>query len=446
MTSEQSTGEVAADPPRAPGRRRRWRLAAAGGVVVIAAAAVTVGVTRPFGAPAAASHGIGDTATEPVTDQSLSEQTTANGSLGYAHSYNVVVAGSGQSSASGQGAAGTGSPAGAAGQGSASQGSGGSQPAGTFTWLPAVGKVVRQGHRLYSVNGAPVVLLYGAVPAYRSLSEGMSGADVRQLNGDLAALGYATRSALGPGSSYFGAATARAVGKLQARLGLTRTGSLSLGQAVFLPTAAKVSSVSASPGDPAQVGTGVLQATSTKRQVTAQLDATLQSDVKVGDRVTITLPDNQTTPGVVTSVGTVATSSAAGSGSGPGSSSGAAGSSSAGSGAAGSSGSSGAAADIEVDIKPTDPAATGTLTQAPVQITITTASVQHATVVPVDALLAQAKGEGEAGGGYAVEVAGPGDARHLVPVSLGMFDDADGLVQVTGSRLTAGERVVVPQL
>jgi Putative peptidoglycan binding domain/HlyD family secretion protein len=445
MISEQSAGEVAADPPRAPARRRRWRLAAAGGVVVIAAAAVTVGVTRPFAAPAAASHGIGDTATEPVTDQSLSEQTTANGSLGYAHSYNVVVAGSGQSSASGQGADGTGSPAGAAGQGAAGQGSagqdsGGSQPGGTFTWLPAVGKVIRQGHRLYSVNGAPVVLLYGAVPAYRSLSEGMSGADVRQLNGDLVALGYATRPALGPGSSYFGAATARAVGKLQARLGLTRTGSLPLGQAAFLPTAAKVSGVSASLGDPAQVGTDVLEATSTKRQVTAQLDATLQSDVKVGDQVTITLPNNQTTPGAVTSVGTVATSPAAGSGSGPGSASGAAGSSSAGSSSSGSSGTSGAAADIQVNIKPTDPAATGTLTQAPVDITITTASVQHATVVPVDALLARG------GGGYAVEVAGPGDSRHLVPVSLGMFDDADGLVQVTGSRLTAGERVVVPQL
>jgi hypothetical protein len=43
-----------------------------------------------------------------------------------------------------------------------------------------------------------------------------------------------------------------------------------------------------------------------------------------------------------------------------------------------------------------------------------------------------------------VEVIGAGAASHLVPVSLGLFDDADGLVQVTASGLTAGQKVVVP--
>jgi hypothetical protein len=33
--------------------------------------------------------------------------------------------------------------------------------------------------------------------------------------------------------------------------------------------------------------------------------------------------------------------------------------------------------------------------------------------------------------------------RHLVPVQLGLFDDAAGLVQVTGN-LHAGEKIVVP--
>ena len=55
------------------------------------------------------------------------------------------------------------------------------------------------------------------------------------------------------------------------------------------------------------------------------------------------------------------------------------------------------------------------------------------------ALLAQPSG------GYAVEVTGPG-GHHLVPVSIGMIDNATGLVQVTSSRLTAGQRVVVPAL
>jgi multidrug efflux pump subunit AcrA (membrane-fusion protein) len=72
-----------------------------------------------------------------------------------------------------------------------------------------------------------------------------------------------------------------------------------------------------------------------------------------------------------------------------------------------------------------------------VQVAITTASVPNAVVVPVTALLARS------GGGYAVEVVGTGGTSHLVPVSLGLFDDAEGLVQVTASGLAAGQSVVV---
>ena len=52
--------------------------------------------------------------------------------------------------------------------------------------------------------------------------------------------------------------------------------------------------------------------------------------------------------------------------------------------------------------------------------------------VPVNALLALA------GGGYAVEVADPAGTHHLVTVALGIFDDAAGLVQVSGAGLSAG--------
>jgi multidrug efflux pump subunit AcrA (membrane-fusion protein) len=79
------------------------------------------------------------------------------------------------------------------------------------------------------------------------------------------------------------------------------------------------------------------------------------------------------------------------------------------------------------------------LTQAPVEVTITTGSVSSALVVPVDALLAQSNG------GYDVEVIG-GRGHYLVPVTLGVFDDAAGLVQVTGSGLAAGQKVVVPAI
>jgi hypothetical protein len=419
----QTAGHAASvTPPHPDGRRKRRkrRAVAAGLVFVVAGAGAALWVTDPFGSPKTTQTlGADPTAIATVTERSLSSQTQVNATLGYAGSYNVVVP-----SAAGSASSGSTQP-GSIGQ------SGADQAAGTFTALPTVGQVVGQGQSLYSTNGSPAVLLYGSTPAYRSLSEGMSGADVAQLNTDLVALGDASTQALDPTSDHFSATTASALEKLQANLGVDQTGRVALGQAVFLPTAARVTSVSANLGAPAQPGATVLQATSTVRAVIVQLDASQQSEVKVGDHVTITLPDNQTTPGVVTSVGTIATTPSSGSSGGSGSSA---------SGSSSSSSGSGSTPTIQVDVTPTDPAATGSLDQAPVNVTITTGTVNNALVVPVDALLAQSSG------GYAAEVVGAGGIHRLVPVSLGLFDDADGLVQVTGSGLSAGDRVVVPKL
>jgi hypothetical protein len=93
-----------------------------------------------------------------------------------------------------------------------------------------------------------------------------------------------------------------------------------------------------------------------------------------------------------------------------------------------------------VTVRPLDPSATGSIDQAPVDIAITTGSVNGALVVPVDALLALA------GSGYAVEEVSPGGRHQLVGVSLGLFDDAEGMVQVSGPGLAVGQRVVVPSL
>jgi len=304
---------------------------------------------------------------------------------------------------------------------------------GIYTRLPAVGQVISQGQVLYRVNDSPVVLLYGSTPAYRTLSAGATGADVAELNADLVALGYATSAQLNPTSASFWSATTTAVKKLQAALGMTQSGMLTLGQAVFEPTAVRVTTMSAQLGGDTQTGQTVMQATSTTRIVQVALVASQQTEVTVGDTVTITLPNNKTTPGVVSSVGAVATCSSS-SGSGRSSSSSAApGTDTCSSGNSGST-----TPTISVDVTPSDPAATGTWDQAPVRVGITTASVPSALVVPVTALLAQSVG------GYAVEVVGAGGIHHLVLVSLGLFDDADGLVQVSGSELAAGQPVVVP--
>jgi hypothetical protein len=212
---------------------------------------------------------------------------------------------------------------------------------------------------------------------------------------------------------------------------MMKTGTLTLGQAIFEPTAVRVTSITAQLGSGAHPGETVLQGTSTTRQVQVAIDASQQNAVAVGNKVSITLPDNRTTSGVVSSVGTVATCP---SGSGGSSS----GSAAPGTDSCSSTNSGSSSPTINVDVTPSDPAMTARWDQAPVQVGITTASVRNALVVPVTALLAQSNG------GYAVEVAGPGQTDHRQPVSLGLFDDADGLVAVTGRGLAAGQRVVVP--
>src|SRR5215470_387679 len=357
------------DPGRSGRRRRRVVLAGAAAVV---AAGVAVAVTDPFAGAGHAGGGAAasgyPTALSAIARRLLQSQTSVSATLGYAGSYTVTGHG------------------------------------GAITWLPAAGRVIRQGQVLYRVgNGTPVFLLYGRVPAWRALAAGVHGADVRQLNRALVALGYATRAQLDPDSKYFTAATGYALAKLQARLDLPQTGTLPLGQAVFVPSAIRVTTVPGALG--ASAAGAVLAATSARHVVTIALDAAQQSEVQAGDKVAITLPDGRVTPGVVATVGKVATS-----GNNP---------------------------TITVTVTLNHPQAAGALDQAPVTVAITTATVKHALVVPVAALLARP-------GGYAVEEAGPGGAHHLVPVRLGLFDDAAGLVQVSGPGLAAGQTIVVP--
>ena len=281
------------------------------------------------------------------------------------------------------------------------------QGGGTLTWLPSAGQVIGQGQVLYRVdNGTPVVLLDGRVPAWRTLDEGLTGADVTQLNRDLVALGYASSpdiSALG--WDYFSWETASGVQQMESALGVSGPpGSLPLGSAVFEPTALRVSDVLGSLGGPA--AGPVLAATSDRHVVTISLSTSQESEVTVGDAVTVTLPDQASTPGNISAVGTVASGSAS-------------------------------HATIQVTVRLTHPSVAGTLDRAPVTVYISTASVSNALAVPVGALVAQSPDR------YAVEVTGAGHTRRLVQVTVGIFDDTSGLVQVTGA-LTPGQQVVVP--
>ena len=364
---------LASAEARGPRGRGRWAVL---GVVVVVAAGAVAGwqarVFSPAASPGAGEQGAPALATAAVARENVTATTPVNATLGYAGSYPVT-------------------------------GRGG----GTLTWLPPAGQVISQGQAVYKTgNGSPVVLLYGTVPDWRTLDEGVTGADVTQLNHDLVALGDAGSAEISAaGWDYFSAQTAAGVQKLQSALGISSpSGSLSLGQVVFEPGALRVSQVTGSLGGPASGP--VLAATSDRRVVTIPLEAAQQSQVTAGDKVTVTLPDGSSTRGKISSVGAVASGS-------------------------------GSNATIPVTVTLTDPGAAGTLDQAPVTVNITTASAKNALVVPVGALLAQAPG------GYDVEVAGPGNTRRYVPVTTGIFDDAYGLVQVTGA-LVPGQRVVVP--
>jgi len=374
---------------RGDGGRRRVALAviAVVAAVLVAAGVVAAGAAGLFksATPGTGGGGADRTSTALVTRRTLVSQTQVNGTLEDAGSYSVV-----------------------------------NQAPGTLTRLPRVGKVVRQGQALYQVDGLPVVLLYGEIPAWRTLKAGMTGRDVHELNAALVRLGYATPAALGPRSAwdYFSSGTAYALEQFQAQLGFTHpTGSLSLGQAVFLPSAVKITAWAAAiaPGVTATPGAALMTATSDSPVVTIALDTSQQAEVGAGDRVSVTLPRGTVTPGVVASVGTVAATNA-----------------------------TTGATTITVLVALKHPGRARHLSSAPVTVSIVTGTVRNALVVPVTALLAQ-PAKGQTGGGYAVEVTGAG-GHHLVPVSVGMIDNATGLVQVTSGKLTVGQRVVVPAL
>jgi len=380
-TTTLPSGSGSALPdPEPKHRRRRW---AAAGLIVVVVAAVAAWATGLLDAHHARSSGVSDnsypTSIARVTEGSLASQISASGTLEYTGSdgsdYSVV-----------------------------------NQASGTFSKLPSAGEVFSRGQVLYRVSNNPVIVLYGSTPVYRSLSEGDEGPDVRELNENLVALGYATSSEVDWDWSYFSAETAYALERLQYKLGEDETGALSEGQAVFLPGQIRVTSVSATLGTNGGAGQAIMQATSTSQQVVVDLDASEQSEVKVGDTVAITLPDGNNTPGVLSSIGTVVSSS-----------------------------NSGSSSTLPVYITLKHPKAAGNLDQAPVTVQITSAQVKHALIVPIDALLALS------GGGYAVETVNAAGVHKLVAVSLGTFDDAAGNVQVTGD-LVAGERIVVPNL
>jgi peptidoglycan hydrolase-like protein with peptidoglycan-binding domain len=289
------------------------------------------------------------------------------------------------------------------------------QAGGTYTELPEEGDKVDCGDVIYRVDDDPVLLLCGTVPAYRGLDSGDVGKDVRQLNRNLHELGYDADAGvdIDPDDNDFTWETEEALEGLQDDKGFDETGALDIDDAVLLPESARIAKVTGELGGSASSGAQVAQATSDTLEVQVELEASQQGAVKEGDRAQITLPGNKSVTGKVERLGRVAQAPA------------------------GQDDNVGAAT-IPAYISLHKPKQASGLDLAPVQVDITTKGVKSALSVPVTAIVGKP-------GGFAVEVVRDGGQRELVAVKLGLFDTADGRVEVEGE-LAEGDQVVVPSL
>jgi peptidoglycan hydrolase-like protein with peptidoglycan-binding domain len=209
------------DPEPQPRSSRRRRIAAAAAILAVLVAVAIVLLGSGSSPPANSSTGLPPGYTSAtVTRRTLTESSTVDGTLGYGRAFEVY-----------------------------------DRLAGTFTWLPAAGAVIGRGGTLYRLNNLPVALMYGSVPAYRTLKSGVSdGPDVAQLNRNLIDLGYDPSAEI-TDVNHFGDATAAAVRRWQKAEGLPETGEVELGRIVFAPGARRVTSVHVSvgqdpPGEP----------------------------------------------------------------------------------------------------------------------------------------------------------------------------------------------------
>ncbi len=338
-------------------------------VGLIAAVALLLAVTG--GPDAAGSDGASEraTGTAEVTRRDLVESQSFSGTLGYDDTRAV-----------------------------------GAGLSGTLTWIAGAGATRTRDQILYMVDESPVLLMYGTVPDYRDMAQGDRGRDVLQLERNLNALGHTADGDLTVDGEY-DAATAQAVRAWQETHGLDETGTVERGRIVFLPGARRVSDVTATVGSNA--GGNIMRTTSTRRAVTVDLDARQQDLLSPGDKVSVELPDGDTTGGRVTAVGTAATASA-----------------------------DGGAPTIAVSVTVNGAAGAQLPDAAPVTILAERGRADGVLAVPVNALLALA------GGGFGLERVDEGGGTTIVSAQVGVT--ADGLAEIEGPNVTEGMSVVVP--
>lgn len=397
-TEPDPIDELEAEPARR--RRRGLKVAGVCGLVLVAVG-VTYLATRSTN-PSTASTVQRSTTLVSVTKRNLVETASFDGTIGYANQRGVTAV----AQSTGTGAAAVSS-------------------ASVVTSVARVGTIVGRGQQLFAVNSQPTLLLYGSFPAYRALASGVTdGPDVKQLQANLVALGYAS---IVP-SETWNSATTTGIDRWEAALGLTEDGKVPLGRVVFAPDRVRIAAA-ANVGDTVASGSSVVTISSTQRQATVSLAAADAASVSLNDPVQVTLPSGKTVTGRVSTVGTVATAASSGSGGGGTAQGGAVNQSGA------SSATSGATLDVTISLAGAK--GLGSLATAPVSVAFAQQRARNVLAVPTTALLTLADGT------FAVEVSRGGTSTQLVRVTPGLFA-AGGFVSVKGA-IKAGDKVVVPQ-
>jgi len=281
-----------------------------------------------------------------------------------------------------------------------------SQPiSGTVTGIAEEGSIVGQGDILVEIDRQPVVLMFGDIPAFRTLSAGVKGDDVTQLEENLVDLGFGDVEGFAVDGDY-DTPTAQAVTAWQIAVGASPDGVVNLGDVYFTSTTLRVGQNQVAVGDAVANGTPIMTTSVSSTFVTVELSTDDQDLVEVGDTVTVELPSGDEESAVVTEVGTVVLANQQG------------------------------GTYFEMTVTLEDPDAAPGLDEAPVDVIVVGDRADNALTVPVTALLALAEG------GYAVEVVNDQGTTTLVAVDPGLF--ADGFVEVASSGLEAGMKVLVP--
>jgi peptidoglycan hydrolase-like protein with peptidoglycan-binding domain len=275
---------------------------------------------------------------------------------------------------------------------------------GTATSVAAEGSTVGQGGTLLEVDEEPVVMMLGDLPAYRTLSQGDSGADVEQLKAALDDLGFA-----GDGFTVdqdFDDQTTLAVVAWQLDLGSRPDGVVNLGDVVFVPQPIRIGEALVNVGDTVAAGTPLVSTSASETTVSVELSTDDQDLATAGDAVVVEMPDGSREPGTITEIGTVVQANQQGD------------------------------TFFEMTVTLDNPEAAQGLDEAPVDVEVIGDRADNVLAVPVTALIALSEG------GYAVEVVADDGSTHLVAVDPGLF--ADGRVEVTTDGLQDGTIVVVP--